>query len=77
MGKLATKTPDPVLRYKIKELREKAGLAQTELAKLANLSSPVICQWESGRMQRISTSRLIQVANVLGVEPEDLFEVVD
>jgi len=40
-----------VIKERLKELRKEKELTQKELAKLVNLSSNCVCEWEKGRSQ--------------------------
>lgn len=51
---------------KLRELREAAGLSQTQLAKLVSVSRNAVSQWEAGTTQP-STKRLVEVARALKV----------
>ena len=57
---------------KIKELREKRGLTQYQLAKQAGLNYRTIPAIENGGDVRVST--LQSIAKVLQVKVKDLFE---
>lgn len=49
------------------ELRTRAGLTQTELAKKANITQPVLARLESGRNTRVPTlTLLLKVAQATG-----------
>lgn len=56
---------------KVYFLRSKHGLSQAELGKRANISQQSIAGYERGRTIPPKNT-LIQLAKVLGVEPEDL-----
>jgi predicted transcriptional regulator len=56
---------------KLRAAREKAGLSQSELAKLAGVNQPAIPTLENGRIDvRISTVR--KFAKALGLRMKDL-----
>ncbi len=58
---------------KIKELREKAGITQMQLAEILKVSQSTIAMWETGyTMPRAGT--LPKLAQVLGCSIDDLFE---
>jgi len=53
----------------ISELRQKAGLSQTEVAKIASVSQPMIARLERGDHQRTPTfDTIYKILNVLGYE---------
>lgn len=59
--------------FKIKELREKAGLSQAELSKKSGVSQNLIARLESGSLTNTTTNTLFKIANALGVRVEQLF----
>lgn len=59
--------------FKIKELRKKAGLSQTELSKKSGVSQNLIARLESGSLTNTTTDTLFKIANALGVRVEQLF----
>lgn len=58
----------------IKALRERRGLNQAEFAKLINVGQPRVSEYESGK-KTPGIDRLPTIANVLGVEIDDLVKV--
>lgn len=57
----------------IKELREKAGLTQAQLAEKLGASQSAVALWETGaRMPR--SDKLPKLAEVLGCTVADLFD---
>lgn len=58
----------------LKELREKAGLTQEELAKRSGVSLPLIFKIEQGSrsLQRSQFSTLVKLAGALGCSVEEL-----
>lgn len=56
---------------KLRELRESAGLSQTRLASLMDVSRNAVSQWESGETQP-SSRRLAKLAKVLRVPIDDI-----
>lgn len=68
----------------IRELRERAGLTQTLLAKLSGVSTRTISEYESGRgsptlrmLARLATAAGVDVVLILlPVEGEDLHPIV-
>lgn len=55
--------------YFVRELREKAGLTQEELARRVRTSRPTITSIERGYRRYISTSLVIKLAAALEVPP--------
>lgn len=56
---------------KLKRFRTDKGLTQAELAKMANLSQPQICDYERGN-DGIHPNNKIALALALGVKPSQL-----
>ena len=65
-----------MLKTKIKEYREKAGLKQNELAELVSARRETIVHREGGRYNP-SLKLSIDIAKVFHVTVEELFEFVD
>lgn len=62
------------MRFKIKELRESAGMSQEELAKAAGISRGILSRIESAEDAVTTTTRTLQkIAEVLGVKVSALF----
>ena len=59
--------------FKIKELREKRKLSQTELAELSGVSRPTISRLESGEDVVINSRTLEKLAKALEVSIKTLF----
>ena len=57
---------------KIKQLRERLGLSQTELAYIVGVSVDTIANWESGRRGLDAIERFIRLCKCLKCMPEDL-----
>lgn len=51
----------------IQQLREKAGLSQTELARIIDIDPSVLSKFEK-KGQKLPADRINQIANVLGYE---------
>lgn len=58
---------------KVRFLRIKHGYTQTELAELTNISQPALQAYESGKAKPLKNTA-IQLAKVLGIEPDDLMD---
>lgn len=61
------------MEYKIKELRERRRLSQSELAEMSGVSRPTIVRLESTEDVAISTRTLEKLAKALGVSIKTLF----
>lgn len=57
---------------KVKRLREKLGLSQEKLARLADVSNNTIVNIESGKQQNPTVETIKKVADALGVSIEEL-----
>ena len=60
------------LRFRLLELRERAGLTQAELATKAGTTQSTIWRLESGESRRIDFDLLDRLARALGVRSEEL-----
>ena len=56
----------------VKRLREKAGLSQEKLARLADVSNNTIINIEAGKQDNPTIDTLKKIAKAFGVEPKDL-----
>ena len=63
-----------LLRFgtRLRELRQRAGLRQEDLASLVGIDRVAISQIERGARE-VGVSRVLPLAEALGVPPEDLF----
>jgi transcriptional regulator with XRE-family HTH domain len=59
---------------RIAEVRAEKGLTQEELAGLCDLSVQQVRRIELTSNTRLTVRRLVEVADVLGVSPEDLLK---
>jgi transcriptional regulator with XRE-family HTH domain len=57
---------------RIKRLREKLGLSQEKLARLADVSNNTIINIEAGKQQNPTVETIKKIANALGVSIEEL-----
>jgi DNA-binding XRE family transcriptional regulator len=57
---------------KVKKLREKLGLSQEKLARLADVSNNTIINIESGKQTNPTIETVKKIADALGVSIEDL-----
>ena len=60
----------------IRELRERAGLTQVELAARAGTSERAVNHLENGKTRRVDLDLLDRVARALKVEPAELLRRV-
>jgi DNA-binding XRE family transcriptional regulator len=60
------------LARKVKQLREKLGLSQEKLARLADVSNNTIINIEAGKQDNPTIDTLKKVAKVLSIPVEDL-----
>lgn len=60
------------LAKKVKQLREKLGLSQEKLARMANVSSNTIINIEAGKQDNPTIGTLKKIAKALDVPVEDL-----
>ena len=60
--------------YRIKEIRERAGIQQKDLAERADVSRPFLCDLENNR-RGAKEETLRRIADALGVTVEELKEV--
>ena len=58
---------------KIKRIREKLGLSQEKLARLADVSNNTIINIEAGKQQNPTVDTLKKIAKALNVPIEDCF----
>jgi len=59
---------------KIKRIREKLGLSQEKLARLADVSNNTIINIEAGKQQNPTVDTLNKIAKALNVSIEDLIK---
>jgi transcriptional regulator with XRE-family HTH domain len=60
------------LAKKVKQLREKLGLSQEKLARLADVSNNTVINIEAGKQDNPTIDTLKRVAKALNVSVEDL-----
>lgn len=58
----------------IKQKRKEKGLTQEELGKLLDVNKSAVSKWESGRVQNIKRSQLLELARILEVSPNELLD---
>jgi len=64
---------DVAVGQRIRELRKERRITQTELAKAIGLTFQQVQKYEKAR-NRISASKLMQIANIFDVDVADLFD---
>ena len=64
-----------MLAERLKELRQKLNLSQTELGKRAGIHPVTICEWENGRTEGIKLQSVQKLAAALKVTPNELLGV--
>lgn len=57
---------------RIRELRERRGLTQEELGNAIGTTKQTIFKYETGKIENIPYSRLLEIAKALGAEPWDI-----
>ena len=60
---------------KIKELREKRGMTQEELAGLLGLKKAAVNKYETGRVVNLKRSTILKLCQVFDVMPQDLMDL--
>lgn len=61
------------MEYRIKEIREKKGITQEELAKLSGVSRGTIAALENETARTTTTKTLLKIANALGTTVDYIF----
>ena len=61
------------MQYKIKEIRKKKRISQSELAELAGVSKGIIVRLEGDEEHDTQVSTLTKIAKALGVSVRSLF----
>ena len=61
------------MQYRIKEIREAAGITQEELSVKSGVSRATIWALERGENKVTTTKTLLNIADALGVPMDDLF----
>jgi transcriptional regulator with XRE-family HTH domain len=71
MSDSPTPAAPPDLGHRLRQLRQKRGLTQGQLAAAVGVSRSAVAQWESGRAGQASL-HLRRLADALGVQIDDL-----
>lgn len=61
-----------LMKYKIKEYREKKGYSVSKLATMVGVSRVYMSQIENGKVDNISTKLLVAIAKCLDKKVEDI-----
>jgi len=72
-NKLDKKKGGRKVKYRVKEIREKAGITQEDLATKSGVSRTIISGLESGTIKETSTRTLRRIADALGRSVSELF----
>jgi transcriptional regulator with XRE-family HTH domain len=64
------------LGHRMRQIRERRGINQTELARLIDVSKQTVSQWELGRMPP-QLINIIRFAKVMSVDPTELLRGLD
>ena len=70
---LMTKKGGITLNFRLKDVREKNGITQEELAEKSGVSRATISLIENGRAECVKTDTLSKLADALGKKASDLF----
>lgn len=62
-----------VLSEKIRDARERSGMAQSDLATIVGVSRNAVSQWENGANSP-SLDKLLKVCGALGISPDSLID---
>lgn len=57
---------------RIKEMRERRGMSQAQLADYMGVCRATACRWESGKIVP-STGRVLELAELLGCSTDELY----
>lgn len=61
------------MEFKVKEIREKAGITQEELSEKSGVSRAIISGLESGKITTTTTKTLTRIAEALDVRVSEIF----
>ena len=62
-----------MVQFRIREIRERVGITQEELSAKSGVSRATIWALECGENKVTTTKTLLNLANALGVQMDDLF----
>lgn len=63
-----------MLKHKIKELREAAGMNKAQLGRAVEVTDVTVGYWESGAIRNIGSDKLLKLAGVFGVSVSEMLE---
>lgn len=63
-----------MLKHKIKELREAAGMNKAQLGKLIGVSDVTVFYWEKGTIKNIGSNHLLSLGEAFGVSVSELLD---
>ena len=66
-----------IIVSRIKELMQKKGMSQSELARAIQKTETTVRNWEHGRTGMDWVKAVIDMCNALDCKPEDLIEEVE
>ena len=66
-----------IIVSRIKELRKRKGLSQSELARAIQKTETTVRNWEHGRTGMDWVKAVIDLCNALDCEPQDLINEVE
>ena len=61
------------MQFRVKDIREKKGMSQTELSEKAGITRTTIWKLETGENEVTTSKTLLAIAEALGVSVKDLF----
>ena len=74
MKTMSNNNPPLKIANNIKKIRQKKGISQDRLSKLADLSLNTVVNVESGANPNPTIETLVKIANALGVTPDGLLK---
>lgn len=63
-----------MLKHKIKELREAAGMTKADLSRAVEVTDVTVGYWESGEIKQIGSEKLLKLADVFGISVSELLD---
>ena len=59
----------------LKDVRQKKGISQNELSRIANVSQSLICDIENGKVKNPGVQTMLQLAKALECSLDDLVDI--